>query len=148
MESTNKTICVKCGNEFDSESAAGTCPHCGMVLSSNTNQNINQDLPAGTLLGGYEIIRTLGYGGMGTVYLAEQKSMQRQIALKVLNSSVTKDAAAVEQFLTEIRNTGQIHHPHMVNAFDAGCENGIYFFVDIHNNHIIHKSRNQFFVFR
>ena len=87
----------------------------------------NDDLPAGTELHGYSILKKLGSGGMGTVYLAEQKSMRRQIALKILNPSVTKDASSVEQFLNEVRNTGQIHHPNIVNAFDAGCENGIYF---------------------
>ena len=88
----------------------------------------SNDLPIGTELQGYRIIQKLGSGGMGTVYLADQKSMQRRVALKILNQSVTKDAASVEQFLNEIRNTGQIHHPNIVIAFDAGCENGVYFF--------------------
>ena len=127
MGTTEKKVCVKCCNEFDYNGATyGVCPFCGAEWTNVPDGA--SDLPPGTMLYGYEIIRTLGYGGMGTVYLAEQKSMQRQIALKVLNNSVTKDTAAVNQFLNEVRNTGQIHHPNIVNAFDAGCENGIYFF--------------------
>ena len=95
------------------------------VVDAIENSN---DLSIGTELQGYRIIQKLGSGGMGTVYLADQKSMQRKVALKILNQSVTKDASSVEQFLNEIRNTGQIHHPNIVNAFDAGCENGVYFF--------------------
>ena len=123
-----KKICEKCGKDLPLGAAGTLCDECSaateipLVGISNGNE-----LAAETELHGYRILQTLGYGGMGTVYLAEQKSMQRQIALKILNLSVTKDAAAVEQFLNEVRNTGQIHHPNIVNAFDAGCENGIYF---------------------
>ncbi len=123
--SANVSVCPKCGTEFD-HTAEAACPHCGMVYSDYTAAEDN-DLPPGTILSGYEIIQTIGHGGMGTVYLAEQKSMQRKIALKILKNSVTKDAASVEQFLNEIRNTGKIQHPNIVNAFDAGCDNGIYF---------------------
>ena len=85
------------------------------------------ELCSGELFAGCKIVCVCGTGGYGTVYLAEQKSMQRKIALKVLKNSVTKDAASVEQFLNEIRNTGKIQHPNIVNAFDAGCDNGVYF---------------------
>ena len=102
-------------------------PQESVPVSSVSPVDNNEELPAGTELHGYSILRKLGSGGMGTVYLAEQKSMRRQIALKILNPSVTKDASSVEQFLNEVRNTGQIHHPNIVNAFDAGCENGMYF---------------------
>ena len=101
-------------------------PQVTVAASAASVENSNE-LPIGTELQGYRIIQKLGSGGMGTVYLADQKSMQRKVALKILNPSVTKDAASVEQFLNETRNTGQIHHPNIVNAFDAGCENGVYF---------------------
>ena len=117
--------CAKCGKKFD-YTVESACPQCGLVWTDYADHS-ESDLPPGTILHGFEIIKTLGHGGMGTVYLAEQKSMRRQVALKVLNDSVTKDAAAVEQFLNEVRNTGQIHHPNIVNAFDAGCDNGVYF---------------------
>jgi len=123
-----KKICEKCGKSLPLGETGNLCADCSaadkipVVGIDDTNE-----LAVGTELHGYRILQKLGNGGMGTVYLAEQKSMQRQIALKILNSSVTKDAAAVEQFLNEVRNTGQIHHPNIVNAFDAGCENGTYF---------------------
>lgn len=117
--------CVQCGRELN-PAVDSACPGCGFVWADYTKSGGNE-LEPGTVLHGFEIIKKLGSGGMGTVYLAEQKSMQRQIALKILNPSVTKDAAAVEQFLNEVRNTGKINHPNIVNAFDAGCENGTYY---------------------
>lgn len=124
-DSASVPVCVKCGKEFN-HIKESVCPHCGHKWADYAAQN-DSDLVPGTVLRGYEILQTLGHGGMGTVYLAEQKSMQRKIALKVLKNSVTKDAASVEQFLNEIRNTGKIQHPNIVNAFDAGCDNGVYF---------------------
>ena len=68
----------------------------------------SNELPIGTELQGYRIIQKIGSGGMGTVYLADQKSMRRKVALKILNPSVTKDASSVEQFLNQIgENYGQ-----------------------------------------
>ena len=123
-------ICVKCGKSFEliPETGDGSmCQECSALIRLPEKEDAMKELEPGTILHGYEIIRKLGSGGMGTVYLANQKSMQRQIALKVLNPSITKDAAAVEQFLNEVRNTGKLQHPNIVNAFDAGEENGIYF---------------------
>ena len=54
------------------------------------------DIPSGTALGGFRIVRKIGSGGMGDVYLARQVSMDRMVAVKVLRPSIARDAEEVE----------------------------------------------------
>ena len=77
--SEEKKICT---NEKSSLDPGTDSPGVKIARELSSEEH---ELQAGCLVGGFEIIRKLGKGGMGTVYLAMQKSMQRQIALKVLN---------------------------------------------------------------
>ncbi len=79
-------------------------------------------------LGGYRVLEKIGQGGMGAVYIAEQKSLNRKVALKVLSERLVKDAAFVDQFVNEARAAGQLNHPNVVQVYDVGQENGRYFF--------------------
>ncbi len=72
------------------------------------------------MISGYRIIRELGRGGMATVYLAEQQSLGREVALKVLNPALAADADFAERFLREARITGAFRHRHLIAVFDAG----------------------------
>lgn len=83
--------------------------------------------PAGTVVGGFKIIRKLGTGGMGDVYLARQLSMDRNVALKILHPAVALNQEHVQAFLTEIRTAARMEHPHMVTAFEAGQADDTYF---------------------
>ena len=67
----------------------------------------------------YRIIRLLGRGGMGVVWLAEHQMMQRLVALKVISSRLTSGREAVERFRQEVRTAARLTHPNIVNAFDA-----------------------------
>jgi tRNA A-37 threonylcarbamoyl transferase component Bud32 len=67
----------------------------------------------------YRIIRPLGQGGMGSVYLAEHRIMGRQVALKVIHPRYTASATAVERFRREVRAAAKLNHPNIVAAFDA-----------------------------
>src|SRR4051812_34026409 len=72
----------------------------------------------------YRVVRLLGQGGMGTVYLAEHVLMGRPVALKVINPRFTSSDAAVERFRREVRSAAQLSHPNIVTAHDAdqaGC---------------------------
>lgn len=100
------------------------CPHCNEIVSLPES---DVELAAGTVLGGFQIIKLLGKGGMGNVYLATQLSMQRPVALKVLPKTLTRDADAVVKFLGEVKNTGRLQHQHIVTAIDAGEDKGSYF---------------------
>ena len=84
-------------------------------------------LAPGTVLGDFEILEKLGGGGMGEVFRARQRSLDRDVALKVLAQANRWRADTVQRFLKEARNCGQIDHAGVVTAFDVGEENGIYY---------------------
>jgi serine/threonine protein kinase len=67
----------------------------------------------------YEVLRELGRGGMGVVYLAKNKLMDRQEVLKVVNKQLLGEAGAAERFLREIRSAAQLNHPNIVTAYSA-----------------------------
>ena len=73
---------------------------------------------------GYSIQRTIGHGGMATVYLAVQESLGRQVALKVLLPALAQDPVAAERFLREARFAAQLHHPNIVAIHDVGVHDG------------------------
>jgi len=74
---------------------------------------------------GYTLLRTLGRGGMGIVYLAVQQSLGRQVALKVLTPAVAMDPASSERFLREARIEASLRHPHIVAVHDVGVHDGL-----------------------
>lgn len=73
-----------------------------------------------TRIGPYEIHKILGHGGMGTVYLANQLSLNRPVALKVLRRKRLEKEGAIEKFLKEARMTAKLNHPNLVSVHDAG----------------------------
>lgn len=77
-------------------------------------------LESGQTIGPYQLKRTLGSGGMGTVFLATQLSLGRDVALKVLKESRLQAPGAAEGFLAEAARTAQLNHPHLVSVHDAG----------------------------
>ncbi len=81
----------------------------------------------GRELGGYSILRRIGSGGMAEVYLAQQHSLDRQVALKVLNPSLASDANYVERFQNEARAAASLVHPNIVQIYEVGQAEGIHF---------------------
>ncbi|MEP6483677.1 MAG: protein kinase [Rudaea sp.] len=69
---------------------------------------------------GYHILRQLGRGGMATVYLAMQESVQREVALKVMSPTLMADGDFSERFLREARIAAKLHHRHVVAIHDVG----------------------------
>jgi hypothetical protein len=67
----------------------------------------------------YQILRRIGVGGMGTVYLAEHRIMERLVALKVIRPDIIADDEARSRFDREIKAAACLHHPNIVTAFDA-----------------------------
>lgn len=82
----------------------------------------------GQELGGYRITRRLGRGGRATVYLAEQQSMKREVALKVLSEEFARDESYVKRFVEEAQGAGRLQHPCVVQVFDVGSDKGQYFY--------------------
>lgn len=76
---------------------------------------------------GYQILQELGHGGMSTVYLAIQESLQRQLALKVMSPVLTLDPEFKERFLREGRIVAQLNHPSIITIHDIGISANRYF---------------------
>ncbi len=85
--------------------------------------------PAGEgTLGDYRLIREIGRGGMGIVYEAEQISLCRRVALKVLPFASTLDHKQLQRFKNEAHAAAQLHHTNIVPVFATGCERSVHFY--------------------
>ena len=76
---------------------------------------------------GYRILRTLGQGGMASVFLAVQESLDREVALKVMAPALAASPEFAERFLKEGKLTAKLQHPNVVTIHDIGVHNGIYY---------------------
>jgi tetratricopeptide (TPR) repeat protein/predicted Ser/Thr protein kinase len=86
------------------------------------------ELGPGVLLGGrYEIIQSLGKGGMGAVYLARDREVDRAVALKVIRPELAGDPAILRRFRQELVLARQVTHPNVVRIFDLGIVSGVRF---------------------
>jgi serine/threonine protein kinase len=79
-------------------------------------------------LGDYRIIRLIGRGGMGLVYEAEQLSLGRRVALKILPFAAALDPKQLQRFKNEVHAAAQLHHTHIVPIFGVGCERGVHYY--------------------
>ncbi|MCK5845125.1 MAG: protein kinase, partial [Victivallales bacterium] len=84
-------------------------------------------LESGAVCGDFKLLERLGAGAMGEVWLAEQTSMERKVALKVLFPQLASDKRFVARFLKEAKNSAKLAHPNIVTAFHAGVDRGIYY---------------------
>lgn len=118
--------CPHCRKQFETEQEQDKiihCPHCNGTVSI-PDEN---DIAVGNEIGGFEIIRLLGKGGMGNVYLANQTSMNREVALKVLPKQLTRNKESIDKFMREVRMSGKLQHANIVTAIDAGEQDGQYY---------------------
>jgi eukaryotic-like serine/threonine-protein kinase len=80
----------------------------------------------------YEIVRELGRGGMGVVYLARDSVLEREVAYKVLPEGLRGNANALKNFLREAKAAAQLNHPNIVTVYDAGeSEHGLYMAMEL-----------------
>ena len=81
------------------------------------------------VLGNYILMEKIGSGGMGQVFKAHHRRMDRFVAIKLLPPEMTSDTAAIARFEREVKAVARISHPNIVAALDADCANGIHFLV-------------------
>jgi eukaryotic-like serine/threonine-protein kinase len=122
--------CPQCGAELGSSDPAGLCPRCliqGAFDSSvGADQSSAQTTDAATVaavddFGRYHILRSLGEGGMGTVYLAEQREpIRRLVALKVVKLGMDTNEV-LARFAKERQALAVMDHPNIARIFDAGA---------------------------
>ena len=127
---------------FDLDSAHGTfvndTPIQNKVLSHGDHLRIGTtvllfkekalDARLGQTFGKFKILGTLGSGGMGTVYLAQQTDVDRLVALKVLKHTLTNDPHYVERFKREAATALGLIHKNIVQAYEVGQDDSTYFF--------------------
>jgi serine/threonine protein kinase len=84
--------------------------------------------PLGTPLGDFRLLREVGRGGMGVVYEAEQLSLNRRVALKVLPLAATLDPKQLQRFQHEAQVAAYLHHTNIVPVYGVGCERGVHYY--------------------
>jgi len=108
-------ICPVCSTEFPGDPKF--CPNDGSVLRGAAPTS---DLVGQVVAERYHVVKKLGEGGMGQVYLAEHVKMGRRSAIKVMNPSMTHDPDAVARFNREAANASRITHPNVCAVYDFG----------------------------
>ena len=84
-------------------------------------------VPSGTQLDRYLIIKRIGYGGMGEVYLARDAKLDRHVAIKLLTPGRTRDSNWLQQFRREARSAGSLNHPNILTIHEIGEAGGVHF---------------------
>ena len=79
-------------------------------------------------IGDFRVIREIGRGGMGVVYEAEQLSLSRRVAIKVLPFAAVLDSKHVKRFKNEAQAAASLDHPHIVSIYAVGCERGVHYY--------------------
>ena len=94
----------------------------------STSTIAEPDLSSALPLGDFRLIRQIGRGGMGTVYEAEQLSLNRRVALKVLPMAAALDEKHLQRFKNEAQAAAQLHHTNIVPVYAVGCERSVHFY--------------------
>ena len=113
------THCPECGKALDvsglSPYSKIECPHCAAVIRVRTT------------MGQYEIVGMLGEGGMSQVFRALDRNLGREVALKILHQSLSRDEALTAMFEREAKLTAAIVHPNVVKVYTVGRDHGYLF---------------------
>ena len=133
--------CPQCGSVLPADSPHEICPKCviGLGLSSNMETGAAPDTREASgwfeppkLAARFpqlEILDLIGQGGMGAVYKARQRGLDRLVALKILPPEASRDPAFSERFGREARALAKLNHPHIVTVYDSGNAGGLYYFL-------------------
>ncbi len=82
---------------------------------------------SGRTLGDFELVRQIGVGGMGQVYLARQKSLKRQVAVKILNAELAANTTALQRFQAEAEAVASVTHANIVQVYAIGEAGGLHY---------------------
>ena len=130
--------CSRCGARLPVDAPRGLCPRCLAAVNLATETAFAGDEAAGAQappsleelaphFPQLEILEYLGRGGMGVVYKARQKSLQRIIALKLLAPERVQDSKFAERFAHEARALARLNHPSIVTIYDFGQAGGFFY---------------------
>ena len=129
--------CPQCGADLPDHAPAGLCPRCLMGLNLQTKTAFTGELTAAQPplppeeiaphFPQLEILSCLGRGGMGVVYKARQRSLNRLVALKLLAPERVRDPEFAGRFTREAQTLAALNHPNIVTIYDFGQAGGFYF---------------------
>ena len=132
---------IESGEAIDPEALIAAHPEiadrlraCLSVLRVASRVEVGADLGAAidpsvdARLGDFRILRMIGRGGMGIVFEAEQLSLHRRVALKVLPFAAALDPQQLRRFQIEAQAAAQLHHTNIVPIFSVGCERGVHYY--------------------
>ena len=117
----------------DKPDAKPKTPDATQVASGNSTTDGSSSSKAGkskkgaTQLGDFKLVRKLGQGGMGEVFLAKQRGLDREVAVKTLSKELAKRPNFVERFLREARSMARLQHPNVVQVYAADSDKGYHF---------------------
>ncbi|HUB05491.1 MAG TPA: serine/threonine-protein kinase [Myxococcales bacterium] len=103
-------------------------------------------LGPGTVVGGYRILESLGEGGMGRVFTAQQQRLGKRVALKVLRPEYASSPSAIKRFFQEAKAASCIENPHIVQVFDFGDDQGLkccYLVMELLNGSDLARARDR-----
>jgi eukaryotic-like serine/threonine-protein kinase len=125
---TGKFTCGICNGRIsvDFEMCGDTieCPHCSnMIMVPLTG------IKAGMSVDKYHLKKRIGMGAMGEVWLAIEPASGRNVAIKILSPTLTRNGMFVQRFQREVALAAQMIHPNIITTFDGGVDRGIYFLV-------------------
>ncbi len=98
-----------------------------LITDANAGEAIEGETGIGDL-GDFRLVAEIGRGGMGVVYEAVQRSLNRRVALKVLPFASAMDPTQLRRFQTEALAAAQLHHTHIVPVYSVGCERGVHYY--------------------
>ena len=122
-------LCQTCGTLLAVDAPRGLCPACLMKVAMATGTDLGGQTPRFTppavaelapKFPQLEILEFIGQGGMGAVYKARQKALDRVVALKILPPDIGHDAAFAERFTREAKALAKLNHPGIVTIHDFG----------------------------
>ncbi|MBI5687701.1 MAG: protein kinase [Verrucomicrobia bacterium] len=134
----NGNQCPQCGAPLPAGALAGLCPACllkqgaaGDTASGPQAATFVPPTPAdlAAKFPQLDILELLGRGGMGAVYKARQKHLDRLVALKVLPPSVANDPSFAERFAREAKALAKLHHQNIVTLYEFGQADGLFYFL-------------------
>jgi tRNA A-37 threonylcarbamoyl transferase component Bud32 len=138
---TDPTTCPECGSPIPEDATVqGLCPKClirqGLPSQSPTrtpgvSSRFVPPLPEDLAprFPNLKVLELLGQGGMGAVYKARQRKLDRLVALKILSSDAAQGPSFAERFTREARALARLSHPNIVTIHDFGDADGVYYFV-------------------
>ena len=116
MAAASEAYCSLCEGSFPSGTTV--CPNDGTRLVQFADQH---DRLLGKVVDGrFKVLSKLGQGGMGDVYRAQQRSVGREVAIKVIKAELSADRVAAKRFLREAKLLSRVSHPNVVVVHDMG----------------------------